>query len=89
MVVVVVVFVFVFVVVVVFVFVVVFVVDSYTGPVAGSTFVDRCVGCSFFVAGKQLRIHNTTQCRFHVRLSRGICTSHVPGRKQHSQLFHN
>ena len=41
------------------------------GPVAGSVFVDQCVGCTFFVAAKQMRIHNTRACTFCVHTQSG------------------
>lgn len=36
------------------------------GPVSSSVYVDSCKNCSFSLAFQQLRIHTSTDCRFHV-----------------------
>lgn len=35
-------------------------------PVQGSVFVEFCHGCTFTIAGAQLRVHDSTECRFNL-----------------------
>ncbi|KAF0693222.1 Aste57867_15816 [Aphanomyces stellatus] len=40
----------------------------YTGPIAGSLWLDGCVDCTFVVACRQLRVHHTTATTFYLRI---------------------
>lgn len=40
----------------------------YTYPVAGSVWIENCHQCDFVVASRQLRIHQTTDCRLGLHM---------------------
>lgn len=41
------------------------------GPVAGPVYVERCDGCTFYMASRQLRIHHTTASTLYVHTVSG------------------
>eukprot|EP01065_Artemidia_motanka_P023679 TRINITY_DN28343_c0_g1_i1.p1 TRINITY_DN28343_c0_g1~~TRINITY_DN28343_c0_g1_i1.p1 ORF type:complete len:314 (+),score=107.67 TRINITY_DN28343_c0_g1_i1:56-943(+) len=40
--------------------------EVFVEPVDGSVFVDRCTGCTFVAAARQLRVHRTTASNFYL-----------------------
>ena len=42
------------------------------GPVSGSVYVDKCQGCTIFVAARQIRIHRSVGCDFCVCTARRV-----------------
>ncbi|CEG35898.1 tubulin-specific chaperone [Plasmopara halstedii] len=40
----------------------------YTGAIFGSLWLEKCIGCEFFVACRQLRVHLSSATTFHLRI---------------------
>lgn len=51
----------------------------YTYPVAGSVWIENCVGCDFILACRQLRIHNTSDSRLGLHMASRPIIEHSSG----------
>ena len=40
----------------------------YGGPVAGSLLLEGCTDCTFWLASRQIRLHDAERCTFHLRV---------------------
>ena len=40
----------------------------YGGPIAGSVHLERCVDCVFFLASRQIRLHESERCDFYLHV---------------------
>ena len=48
----------------------------YAGPVHGSCFVEKCSSCTFAIASRQMRIHDTEDVDFYLRVLSGPIIEH-------------
>ncbi|GAA28396.1 tubulin-specific chaperone C [Clonorchis sinensis] len=51
----------------------------YTYPVAGSVWIENCVGCDFILACRQLRIHSTSDSRLGLHMASRPIIEHSSG----------
>mmetsp|Transcript_34987 Transcript_34987/g.48886 ORF Transcript_34987/g.48886 Transcript_34987/m.48886 type:complete len:342 (-) Transcript_34987:149-1174(-) len=51
----------------------------YVGPVSGPVYIERCEGCTFFFACRQLRAHEMKECNVYLRVASKPIIEHCSG----------